>query len=188
MRTLLLGGARSGKSRAAEQRAIAWLGQPGRSACLLATAQAGDAEMRERIARHQADRALRVPALQVFEAHGEHLPALVRQHSQPDCLVVVDCLTLWLTQLLMPLSAQPQSPLETPAAQALVDALLLALADSAGPVVLVSNEISLGVLPMSRQARQFVDALGRLHQAVAARCEVVRLMVAGIEVPVKGGL
>ena len=180
MHELILGGARSGKSRCAELRAAAWLARPGRSAVLLATALAGDAEMKARIARHRADRAASLPAMVTLEVP-LILPQAIATHAAPERLLVVDCLTLWLTNLLMPLHGEPPE-----GAVAMEDALLQALRHAGGPVLLVSNEIGQGVMPMSAEARAFVDALGRLHQRVAAVCERVTLMVAGIEVPVKG--
>jgi len=178
---LILGGAKSGKSRAAEQRADAWLAAGGeRRATLLATALAGDDEMAARIARHRADRALRVPALDTVEAPCA-LGAALRRLAHPQRLLLVDCLTLWLTQCLLP-----------PPGAAAVDwlqereALLAALRDSASPVVLVSNEIGLGVMPLSAEARACIDALGLLHQDVAASCSRVTLMMAGCELQVKG--
>ncbi len=177
----LLGGQRSGKSRQAELAAARWLGVPGREAVLLATALSGDGEMADRIARHQRDRAERVPGLQAVEAPRE-LAAALRQHSRADRLVVIDCLTLWLTNLLMPLHGDAVS--EGALGEAL-DALCEALVQAPGPVVLVSNEIGLGLSPMTRDARRFVDELGRVHQRVAAVCGDVTLMVAGLEVPVK---
>ena len=175
---LILGGQRSGKSRCAEQRAVAWLRQPGHSAVLVGTALAHDDEMRARIARHRADR---VAGLQTEDVPHD-LPAALRRLSAPQCLVVVDCLTLWVTNLLMPMDG---ASLDDAAWQVRSDALCQAIAGAAGPVGLVSNEIGLGVTPLSPEARRFVDALGRLHQAVAERCPAVTLMVAGIEVPVK---
>jgi len=180
---LILGGQRSGKSRCAEARARAWLDVPGRSAVLLATALAGDAEMRERIRRHREDRVRRVPELITDEVPVELAQALAF-HTAPSRLVVVDCLTLWLTNLLMPMSGAPSAADATDAAQ---QALLGALQRANGPVLLVSNEIGMGVAPMSAPARRFVDELGRLHQAVAEMCPRVTLMVAGIEVAVKRG-
>ena len=181
MHELILGGQRSGKSRCAERRAADWLALPGHSAVLLATAQAGDDEMRERIARHRADRTQRVPGLTTDEVPLE-LALALRRHSAPQCLVVIDCLTLWLTNLLMPLHGEA---IDNAAWQTMSDALCGALERAGGPVLLVSNEIGLGVSPLSPESRRFVDALGHLHQAVAARCPRVTLMVAGIEVPVK---
>lgn len=182
MHELILGGGRSGKSRCAESRAAAWLQTPGQSAVLIATALPGDDEMSQRIDRHRADRALRVPALQTHE-EALALPAALRAASAPQCLVIVDCLTLWLTQQLMPLHG---SALDDGAWQGQQDALCAALRDAAGPVVMVSNEIGMGVMPLGREVRRYLDTLGALHQAVAVCCARVTLMVAGIEVPVKG--
>lgn len=180
MHELILGGAKSGKSRCAEARAAHWLALPGHSAVLVATALAGDEEMQERIARHRADRAARVPALATREVP-RALAAALHEESLPGRLVVVDCLTLWLTGLLMPLEGAPVDD-----AGAEVDALVAALKAARGPVVLVSNEIGLGVMPMSREARRFVDELGRLHQRIGAECARVTMMVAGLELPLKG--
>jgi adenosylcobinamide kinase / adenosylcobinamide-phosphate guanylyltransferase len=177
---LILGGARSGKSRTAEARAAAWLqGGDAREAVLVATALAADDEMAARIARHRADRAERVPQLATHEEAVDLAGALARLDS-PQRLLVVDCLTLWLCQALLP--PPGGAAVDAAAAQA---ALLQALQRARSPVVLVSNEIGLGVLPMSREARACVDALGRLHQQVAAACARVTLMVAGIELCVK---
>ncbi len=180
MHELILGGARSGKSRCAEQRAAAWLATPARSALLIATATAGDDEMAERIRRHRADRALRVPRLATLE-EPLAVPEAIARHSAAERLLVVDCLTLWMTHLHMPLHGAPRVDADVREA-----ALVEALAVARGPVVLVGNEIGLGVLPMSPEARQFVDALGRLHQRLAAVCGRVTLMVAGLEMPLKG--
>jgi adenosylcobinamide kinase/adenosylcobinamide-phosphate guanylyltransferase len=179
----ILGGQRSGKSRCAELRAGAWLGQAGHSAVLIATAFAGDDEMRARIARHKADRSERVPCVACAEVPLE-LPQALRQHSTARQLVVIDCLTLWLTNLLMPMQGKAIGDAEL---GVVCSDLVDALQTTPGPVVIVSNEIGLGLAPMTGAARHFVDALGRLHQRVAAVCDRVTLMVAGIEVPVKGG-
>lgn len=179
---LILGGARSGKSRLAEARAANWLAAaPGRSAVLVATALAADDEMAARIQRHQQDRAARVPALATVEAPVALADAL-RARAAPGRLLLVDCLTLWITQCLMPLGS---TELHHNDWQREEQALLDALDALPSPVVLVSNEIGLGVLPMSREARACVDALGRLHQQVAARCARVTLMVAGCALVVK---
>lgn len=181
MHELILGGQRSGKSRCAEARAADWLRTPGRSALLLATALAGDEEMRARIAQHRRDRSERLPALATQETPRELVQAL-RDHCAPERLVVVDCLTLWLTNLLMPLSASALNDAQWRSESA---ALCHALRVASGPVLLVSNEIGLGLSPMTSEARHFVDELGRLHQAVASACSRVSLMVAGLEVRVK---
>lgn len=182
---LILGGQRSGKSRRAEALAHDWLGLPGHRAWLLATALAGDADMHQRIARHQRDRAARVPGLQTLEvplALGDAL----RRHSAPDTLVVVDCLTLWLTNWLMPMRTpahvRPADASQWPQAR---DALLAALTNARGPVVLVSNEVGLGVIPLGHEVRAWVDALGRLNQDVAAACCRVTFMAAGLPLVMK---
>lgn len=179
MRELILGGQKSGKSRTAEMRAQTWLTQSQRQAVLLATALPLDQEMCERIARHQRERAARVPALRSMEPTADLAQALV-QYSSPQTLVIIDCLTLWLTQRLLPLNANPATDT---AAQ--IESLIHAVHHSAGPVVLVSNEISLGVIALDSATRRFVDALGQLHQRVAAVCDAVTLMVAGCALPVK---
>jgi adenosylcobinamide kinase/adenosylcobinamide-phosphate guanylyltransferase len=175
MPELILGGQKSGKSRAAESRAAAWLGTPGREALLIATAIAGDHEMAARIARHRLDRARRVPGLRTLE-EPRALGPVLHAHGGPHRLLIVDCLTLWLTNLLLPLDGPA---LGAPAVDAATDELIDALRASRGPVVLVSNEIGLGVSPLSPEARRFIDALGKLHQRLAAVCEPVTLMVAG---------
>ena len=135
-----------------------------------------------RSARHQADRAVRVPRLGCLELHGGNLAHALLSRSTPRRLVLVDCLTLWLTHLLMPLHGAPATGAQREQAQ---QALVAALNAAPGPVVLVSNEIGLGVLPLGVETRQFVDALGWLHQEVAAACAQVTLMVAGCELAVK---
>ena len=181
MHELILGGQRSGKSRCAEQRAEVWLRQPGHEAALLATALAGDGEMRARIERHRMDRARWLPKMSCEEVPVE-LSAALRRLCAPQRLVIVDCLTLWLTNLLMPLHGES---LADDAWLAVQEELLAALESATGPLLMVSNEIGMGVSPMSHEARRFVDHLGRLHQALAKRCPSVTLMVAGLEVPVR---
>ncbi|UJW82988.1 bifunctional adenosylcobinamide kinase/adenosylcobinamide-phosphate guanylyltransferase [Hydrogenophaga sp. SL48] len=179
----ILGGQRSGKSRRAEVLARQWLERsPDHRAVLIATGQAWDGEMRERIARHQRDRAERVPGMVTVE-EPVALAQTLRQHSDNGTLIVVDCLTLWLTNLLMP--ALPGEALDEPAVVAAGHALCEAIAAAPGPVVLVGNEIGLGVIPLGHEVRQFVDALGRLNQNVAAACERVTLMTAGLPLTLK---
>jgi adenosylcobinamide kinase/adenosylcobinamide-phosphate guanylyltransferase len=172
---LILGGQRSGKSRHAELLAQQWLAaDAGRRVTVVATAMAWDDEMRARIARHRTDRTARLPRAQTLEAP-LHLARVLREQAGPGHLLLVDCLTLWLTNWLMP--AQGRADLA--AWQAECEALLTCLADIASPVVFVSNEVGWGVIPMSSEVRAFVDELGRLNQAVARCCEQVTLMVAG---------
>jgi adenosylcobinamide kinase/adenosylcobinamide-phosphate guanylyltransferase len=184
---LILGGQKSGKSRRAELLARQWLAQSAdHRAVLIATAQPWDDEMRQRIARHQTDRAARVPGMQTVE-EPLALAEAIQAHSTAHTLVVVDCLTLWLTNLLMPADAahyeenKPPAPVET----AQIAPLLIAIEQAVGPVVLVGNEIGLGVIPMGREVRAFVDALGRLNQDVAAACQRVTLMAAGLPLTLK---
>jgi adenosylcobinamide kinase/adenosylcobinamide-phosphate guanylyltransferase len=107
----------------------------------------------------------------------------LRQHSDARTLIVVDCLTLWLTHLMMPMD--PAQALPEAAVIAAGEALCDAIATAPGPVVLVGNEIGLGVIPLGREVRAFVDALGRLNQQVAAACECVTLMAAGLPLTLK---
>ncbi len=191
MHELILGGVRSGKSRAAESRAARWLAGAApdavRDALLIATALPADAEMRARIGRHRAGRAARLPALRTLEA-AYALDAVIGAQTQPARLLVVDCLTLWLTQLLLPPpatggadSGNAHPDLADP--EAAVRRLLAAIDAASGPLVLVANEVGLGVLPAEPAARACVDALGELQREVAARCARVTLMVAGCELP-----
>lgn len=188
---LILGGQKSGKSRRAEWLARTWLAASQQhKATLIATGQAWDEEMRQRIARHQHERAERVPGLQTVE-EPRLLAEAIATHSRSDTLLVVDCLTLWLTNWLMPFepaavknseSNRPQAPdLSEPVAM-----LLGAIRHAPGPLVLVGNEIGLGVIPLGREVRAFVDALGRLNQDVAQACERVTLMAAGLPLTLKG--
>ncbi|WP_051236788.1 bifunctional adenosylcobinamide kinase/adenosylcobinamide-phosphate guanylyltransferase [Ottowia thiooxydans] len=180
---LILGGQKSGKSRRAEELAAAWLrASPTHKAVLIATAQAHDEEMRQRIARHQRERTERVPGLVTLEMPGD-VHAGIADTGGPETIRVVDCLTLWLTGLLMPLEPLSEQMM---ASQEAIDCFLRAVESSPGPVVLVGNEIGLGVIPMGREVRAFVDALGVLNQQVAKRCERVVLMAAGLPLYLKG--
>ncbi|MBB1077533.1 bifunctional adenosylcobinamide kinase/adenosylcobinamide-phosphate guanylyltransferase [Rhodoferax sp. 4810] len=201
---LILGGQKSGKSRRAELLARDWLAQSAsHHAVMIATAQPWDAEMRQRIARHQADRAQRVPGMTTVEEPLQ-LAEAIQAHSRADTLIVVDCLTLWLTNCLMPAESELASdtprdvPSQADTSQEFIKnqplalmnkgrvALLLKAIDQAkGPLVLVGNEIGLGVIPMGREVRAFVDALGLLNQSVAGACQRVTLMAAGLPLTLK---
>lgn len=175
----ILGGQKSGKSRRAELIAKHWLDATvAHRAVLIATGQAWDDEMRERIARHQRDRALRVPGMVTVE-EPVALSEVLQRHTAPHTLVVVDCLTLWLTNLLMPAHGVPLDAVGP------TQELCRAIEQAQGPVVLVGNEIGLGVIPMGREVRAFVDALGGLNQAVASVCARVTLMAAGLPLTLK---
>jgi len=186
---LILGGQKSGKTMRAETLAAAWLDQsPQHRAVYIATAQAWDEEMRERIARHQRQRADRVPRMTTVEEPVE-LAHAIGQHSRADTLIVVDCLTLWLTARLMPAVGSPH-PNPPPEGEGIGNeegaSIAGALRACAGPIVLISNEIGLGVIPMGKDVRTFVDALGGLNQQAAAACERVTLMSAGLPLTLKG--
>ena len=179
---LILGGQKSGKSRRAELLARAWLARsPQHRAALIATGQPWDDEMRERIVRHQDDRRARVPGLLTIEEPLWLIEAITR-HSSPQRLLVVDCLTLWLTNLMMPAQGPALGAAEV---EARVSSLAQALRAAPGPVVLVGNEIGLGVIPIGREVRAFVDTLGRLNQTVAAACTRVTLVAAGLPLTLK---
>lgn len=168
--TLVLGGARSGKSAYA-----AGLAQnSGLPVSLLVTATACDDEMSARIARHQQDR----PADWLVTECPRDLPDALRQQAQAGRFVLVDCLTLWLNNLLYYDDSGP-----------LTDhckALQAALSGAACPVVLVANEVGLGVIPMGAVSRRFVDEAGRLNQRLAAQAGRVVFVAAGLPMVLKG--
>jgi len=180
---LILGGQRSGKSRHAERLAQAWLQRsPQHGVTVVATSMASDEEMRERIARHRLDRPADFDAIEA----PLDLAAAVRgasELSDPHRLVVIDCLTLWVTNVLMPMHSPADGPhdglLDEGAWTQRRLALLAALREREGPVVLVSNEIGMGVIPLGADVRRVVDELGRLHQDVAQCCGHITLMAAG---------
>ncbi|MBU8975518.1 bifunctional adenosylcobinamide kinase/adenosylcobinamide-phosphate guanylyltransferase [Lysobacter sp. MMG2] len=172
MRSLILGGARSGKSALAERLAS----QSGREVVYVATAQAHDAEMAERIAHHRARRPAHWRSVEAPLA----LAATLREHAHPQRCVLVDCLTLWMSNLLG--SDDEQRFV------AERDALLEALPALPGEIVLVSNEVGLGIVPMGALTRRFVDEAGRLHQSLAARCERVLFVAAGLPLALKGNI
>lgn len=183
---LILGGQKSGKSRRAEMLASAWLAHStDHKAMLIATAQPWDDEMQARIQRHQQDRAERVPKMSTLEEPLALVQAIT-QHSQPNTLIVIDCLTLWLGNLLMPaLANTDDEKTRHDKAQVQISRLITGIQNSAGPLVFVGNEIGLGVIPMGRETRAFVDALGLLNQGVASACEQVTFMAAGLPLTLK---
>jgi adenosylcobinamide kinase/adenosylcobinamide-phosphate guanylyltransferase len=169
---LIVGGQRSGKSRHAERLARAWQrADAAHGVTVVATALAFDAEMQARIARHRADRPAGFATVEAPLA----LTAALRDAAAPGRLLLVDCLTLWLTNWLMPMDGAADLAGWAAERQALLDALPML----PSPVVFVSNEVGWGVSPMTREARFYVDELGRLNQAVARRCQELTLMVAG---------
>ncbi len=196
---LIIGGQKSGKSRRAEMLAGRWLGtHTGHRAVLIATALAGDDDMCQRIARHQQDRAERVPTLQTVEEPVE-LADAIGQHTDAQTLIVVDCVTLWLANLIAPLDAEmaQKQPFEASNrsfaqskwAQAAIDSIAeRQLKPGAGPLVFVSNEIGLGVIPTGQVTREFVDTLGLLNQRLAGCCDRVTFMAAGLPLYLKGAV
>ncbi|MBD3669552.1 MAG: bifunctional adenosylcobinamide kinase/adenosylcobinamide-phosphate guanylyltransferase [Gammaproteobacteria bacterium] len=169
MKQLILGGARSGKSALAQGLAE----RSGLQVVYIATATAGDAEMAERIRRHQADRPVHWQLVEEPLALAEAIEAA----AGPDRCILVDCLTLWLSNLLV----AEQSDLESRHAS-----LLETVARVPGHLILVSNETGMGVIPMGELTRRYVDEAGRLHQALAQRCDRVTLTVAGLPHVLKG--
>lgn len=166
--TLVLGGARSGKSRFAEGLATA----TGLDLVYVATAHAFDDEMRERIARHRADR--EGAGWRTIEAPLA-LADVVAAQSAPETALLVDCLTLWLTNVMLAdLDVEREA-----------GGLLAALDAAPGPVVLVSNEVGYGIVPENALARAFRDHQGRLNQLVAARSDRVTLVAAGLPLDLK---
>ncbi|MFK3819501.1 bifunctional adenosylcobinamide kinase/adenosylcobinamide-phosphate guanylyltransferase [Pseudomonas sp. NPDC089407] len=170
MRNLILGGARSGKSRLAEQLASA----SGLPVTYVATSQPLDGEMNERVLLHRQRR----PAEWGLIEEPLALASVLRAKAAPGRCLLVDCLTLWLTNLLM-LEDEQRLAQER-------DALLDCLEQLPGTVILVSNETGLGVVPMGELTRRYVDLAGWLHQAVAERCQRVVLTVAGLPLVLKG--
>jgi adenosylcobinamide kinase/adenosylcobinamide-phosphate guanylyltransferase len=164
---LVIGGARSGKSAFAQNLAET----SGRKPVLIATAQAYDAEMAERLARHQAARS---DIWQVVE-EPHALAGTLQREAQTDRIVVVDCLTLWLSNRLL-----ADGDLEAEG-----DALADAVATLAGPVVFVTNEVGSGIVPETRLGRVFRDAQGRLNQKLARVCDHVVLVAAGLPLTLK---
>ncbi|MGH6831356.1 MAG: bifunctional adenosylcobinamide kinase/adenosylcobinamide-phosphate guanylyltransferase [Methylocella sp.] len=164
---LILGGARSGKSRYAQRLAEA----SGLRPWLIATAQAHDAEMAARIARHAASRDARWTLVEEPIA----LAVALRREARKDRIVVVDCATLWLSNLLL-----QDDDLATATRH-----LGESIAGLAGPVILVSNEVGAGIVPEKPLARAFRDAQGLLNQALAEACEAVVLVSAGIALCLK---
>ena len=172
MRTLMLGGARSGKSVLAERLAI----ESGQEVVYIATAQAGDAEMAARIAHHRARR----PQQWLCVEEPLHLADALREYAHDDRCILVDCLTLWLSNLL---GGPDMRDFERER-----ERLLSALPKLPGTVLMVSNEVGLGVVPMGELTRRFVDEAGRLHQALAALSERVVWVAAGLPLALKGTL
>jgi len=166
---LVIGGARSGKSRFAQAMAEAHAGE----VQLIVTAEILDEEMRARVDKHRAER----PAnWRVTEAPVD-LPEAITQQTAPGAFVLVDCLTLWLSNILC---TQPER------LDARIEALCAAIASAQGHLVMVSNEVGWSIVPENKLARLFRDEQGRLNQRVATLCDEVTLVAAGLPLRLKG--
>lgn len=179
MKELIIGGARSGKSQLAEARALAG----GLAVTYVATAEARDDEMAARIAHHRAGR----PAGWHCVEEPLRLAATLACLARPDTCLLVDCLTLWLSNMLLAghdLASSTNRP-GTPLAAAEIDALLAILPGLPGRLILVSNEVGCGIVPANALARRFADEQGRLNQRLAAACDEVTLVAAGLPLTLK---
>lgn len=164
MKQLILGGARSGKSQLAERLAM----QSGLEVVYIATATVGDTEMESRVGIHKGRR----PEHWRLVEEPVALAQCLQQQTGDLKLVLVDCLTLWLSNLIC---LEQHGVLQRE-----VDALLKLLPNLPGEVIFVSNEVGMGITPMGELSRHFQDELGRLHQQLASQCERVILTVAGL--------
>jgi adenosylcobinamide kinase/adenosylcobinamide-phosphate guanylyltransferase len=191
---LVLGGARSGKSHFAEQAAI----ESGNDVVYIATATVYDDEMQQRINRHIDDR----PVHWLTVEEPLLLAQVLKQHAGNDTCLLVDCLTLWLTNVLMAEqgssidaedasaesrheAGQDKSSLDVKSLAEYKKELLVTLADLPGQVILVSNEVGQGIVPMGALSRRFVDEAGWLHQDIARIANKVTLVVAGLPMALK---
>ncbi len=165
--TLIIGGARSGKSRFSEQLAL----ETGLEPVYIATSEVRDDEMRARIELHRQSRDAKWRTIE----EPLNLSAIIAQQSSPERVLLVDCLTLWLSNHLEHQSNIPNQ----------ISNLCAALNAATGPVVLVSNETGQGIVPINELARTFRDEAGRLNQAVAAVANNVFVVMAGLTLPLK---
>lgn len=170
--SLVIGGCRSGKSRHALTLAQR---RPGAPLVYVATCEPKDAEMRRRVARHQAERGDRWRTVE----EPVRLPETLDRWRQQAAVILVDCLTLWVSNLML-------APAGAPSVAEATDRLLKALSQNGCPVILVSNEVGAGIVPENALARDYRDQVGTVNQAVAACAQTVVWMVAGIPVAVKG--
>jgi adenosylcobinamide kinase/adenosylcobinamide-phosphate guanylyltransferase len=181
MKELILGGARSGKSLLAEKRAA----ESGLPVVYLATAEARDGEMSRRIAHHRARR----PADWGCAEETLHLAARLCELATPATCILVDCLTLWLSNLLFAGRAAQQAEagevVDCPLLSGETQALIELLPQLPGRIILVSNEVGWGIVPMHPVSRLFADEQGRLNQRLASACDHVTLVAAGLPLTLK---
>ncbi len=170
---LILGGARSGKSAYAEKLAK----ESNLAVTYVATAQVYDDEFKARIQHHQDRR----PITWVLVEEPHHLVSMLSKLAKPNHCIIVDCLTLWLAQWICPDCNPPQ----TPGWQHEREALLKLLPTLSGTIILVSNEVGMGIVPLGEINRQFQDEQGRLNQAVANVANQVTFVAAGLPLSLK---
>lgn len=165
---LVLGGARSGKSRYAEQQAL----DSEKQVIYIATAEAGDLEMQSRINLHRQAR----PNHWITLEEPLHLAEIIKKHELTSTVLLVDCLTLWLCNILF----NRQGEIQQSVFEKETIALYEVLSTYSSQLVLVSNEVGLGVVPLDKMSRRFVDEAGLLHQKIAALSDRVVLVTAGL--------
>jgi adenosylcobinamide kinase/adenosylcobinamide-phosphate guanylyltransferase len=165
---LVLGGARSGKSRYAEQEAA----KSGLPVIYIATAEARDTEMQARISVHQQSR----PQQWKTVEEPIKLARIIEKYNEAGVCLLVDCLTLWLTNILFDQDGHVKQPIFERETQALYQAL----STFSGQLIFVTNEVGLGIVPMDKMTRRFVDEAGYLHQRIAALSDKVVLVTAGL--------
>lgn len=170
----ILGGARSGKSAHAEKLAT----DSGLAVTYIATAQVYDAEFAQRVDHHKTRRPSHWRTVEQAFSLGETL----KQHASADRCIIVDCLTLWLAQCICPDCDRPQNLSWQQERQALLDALK----NLPGKILMVSNEVGMGIVPLGEINRQFQDEQGRLNQAVASIADKVTFIAAGLPLALKG--
>lgn len=167
---LILGGARSGKSSYAERIAK----QSNHEVIYIATSQVRDAEMQCRVEHHKQQR----PVEWLVIEEPCLLPEVLKEQSKPNRCILVDCLTLWLSNCMFEF---PEYQWEERKAT-----FLTSLTELEGTIIFVSNEVGCGIIPMGKETRQFVDQAGWLHQALASQVDKVTLVTAGLPLQLKG--
>ncbi|RTR38686.1 bifunctional adenosylcobinamide kinase/adenosylcobinamide-phosphate guanylyltransferase [Shewanella canadensis] len=171
MKQLIIGGARSGKSRLAQEYAKIWQARTSGEVIVVATAESTEGAMAKRIAHHKSHRP---SEWKLVETTLDLAQALIEQ-SRSDNLLLVDCLTLWLSNIQLSDRSWSQEK----------QALLEALTDLPGEVIFISNEVGQGVVPLGELSREFVDESGWLHQSLAKRVDRVTMAIAGLPLVIK---
>ena len=177
----ILGGARSGKSRFAENRAL----DSAMPVTCIVTAEANDAEMQRRIEHHRQQR----PAEWKVIEEPLYLAQALQTNARPDGCIIVDCMTLWLTNLLCQgkgfAQAEADLPLQCELLNQQQQALFTTLEKLPGKIILISNEIGMGIVPLGASNRLFMDEQGRLNQTIATLSDKVTLVAAGLPLILK---